>query len=323
MREEKVAELVLPGLFRMSAEASIQSLPKRIQRVFSRGQILPDRSAGWESLLAFRLGYEQPESGMRSWFVWPVHLVSGMSDLVAHGIEDLSWEEWQSLRGEAEPEMVALQGLWQDSVEPVSSVVDWLEVQLEAEGRWEGLPPSTGWGRPMQIPSLDQPVHRRLQVFTATLPMLWSTHPSNVQRQQTGRRIAHSLWFWSPGERPSLPETTCRRVAGGGSLARCLCSRSVVAWTDDPLDTKADLTIMERLLRVPARQQSEMLEHFSDTLLARRLQELLRGDWSKLVIRDPGFWQIHLSRGQWLRFWRRRIPDALQLSNPEFIGNPS
>lgn len=291
-------EILVPGLFAPVTADSPPGTPKALARVLGRGRVLADPAESWESLLSHRLGFDQPETGLRTWFGWPVRLIPGIRDMVVQPVPALTPEEWTQLRTAAEPEFNALDAAW------IHSGREPLECRFAEDGIWEGQPPSVAWGRPIRVYPLSQPVQRRMQVFLAALPMVWTTHPVNEERRRSALPEVHSLWMWSPGIPAQL--SVVQKVATGSALAQRLCQIAGVACSEDPLDAQAQLTVIDSLLRFrEGPHRDEIIESISEDLLQTRLRQLRKGHFETLVIRDPGALQVQLSRWEARRFWRR------------------
>lgn len=78
---------------------------------------------------------------------------------------------------------------------------------------WNNCPEFTDFSRPHDI--LGRTIGEYLPKSESSRPMLelmrasydfLNTHPLNVEREQKGLKKANSLWLWSPGKKPSLPD---------------------------------------------------------------------------------------------------------------------
>lgn len=298
MKSPRILELLIPGLFAPTISDPSIRTPKVLGRIFGRGRVFADPAEAWESVLAIRLGYRQSDGGLRTWYAWPVRLIPGIRDMVAQPVPALTPEEWMQLRAVAEPEFDALGAEW------IFAGREPLECSLAEDGEWDGPPPSIAWGRPIRVPSLTSAIQRRLQVFLAALPMVWTAHDVNEERRRSNLPEVHSLWMWSPGLPCQTPDVL--QVAGGAALVDRLCQTAGVAWTGDLMDTRAQLTVIDSLLRFrDGPHREEIIESISEDLLYTRLRQLRKGHFETLVIRDPGVAQVHLSRWEARRFWRR------------------
>lgn len=293
-----VVELLVPGLWRVPERSPDPVTPALLARMLGRGRLTESVSLGWEATTAGLLGFRKTTSGRRHWIALPVSLAAGLTDLVATPVVDLTPDEWDSLRTSVATEIEKAGANLQDAPPGLHIL------ELEGEGAWEAAPPSTGLGRPMRIPRLDSPIARRLQVLGSTVQMLWFEHPVNQERVRTGRMPVHGLWFWSPGVPTETP--TVQRVAGGGSLAKWLADAAGVAWSADPLDTRAELVVLEAFSVGRSMDQTGvLLESLCADLLAPHLARLRRGEWAEIRIDDPGVARLSLSKAEWRRFWRR------------------
>lgn len=306
---------LLPGLWAPTAGVPdtiqspwVQRLARWLGRARADGTI--ETAAGWEAALAERLGYRQPDGGHRTWLAQPVQLTPGMKDLVAHPVDAVADAEREALWSAAEPELeaadaslrLAEDGLW--------------ELQLEAEGRAGGPPPSMGLGRSMVAPSLEGELARRLQVLGNGLQMAWFQHPVNLEREREGRGGVHGLWLWSPG--CASEATSVRRVCGGGAIARWLAQGADVDWKADPAAapaTDGDTVVVVDALAAPPsyERRLEILESVAEDVVAPKVRSLMRGGLATLEFVDTqagdGVGQSEtarvLERRDTLAFWRR------------------
>jgi hypothetical protein len=298
MKSRRILELLIPGLFGAASFNPSVRTPTVLGRVLGRGRVFTDPAESWESLLSLRLGFRQPDAGLRNGFAWPVRFIPGIRDMVVQPVPALTPEEWIELRAAADPEFAALGAEWTYAGrEP-------LEFMLAGAGIWEGLPPSVAWNRAVRVYPLNQPIQRRIQVFLSALPMVWTAHSVNQERTRANLPEVQSLWLWSPGIPAELPDI--QQVAASSALAHRLCEIAGVACSDDLLNVQAQLTVIDSLLRFrDGPHREEILESISEDLLYARLRQLNRGRFETLVIRDPGVLQVHLSRWEARRFWRR------------------
>lgn len=321
MSRPRVVHL-LPGLWlppegRVPAGAAEARSLRRLGRWL--GQARPNRASegmagsGWESALARLLGYRQPHSGGNSWLAQPVQLTPGMKDLVAYPLDAVQEAERKALWTAAEPDLqaagarleLAPGGLWL--------------LRMEAEGAWQGSPPSVGLGRPMAARSPSDAAGRRLQVLANALQMAWFQHPVNLAREQEGRPPVQSLWLWSPGQPAEVP--ALRRVCGGGPVARWLAAGAEVEWTPDPAaepSATGDTAVVVEALGAPASPQrrEELLASVAEDVVAPKIRSLRRGELASLQFIDPhidprlaeraaGPSGLTLKRRDLLAFWRR------------------
>jgi hypothetical protein len=263
-----------------------------------RARSEPTVDTGWETELAYALGFRQPAAGERRWLAVPVSLAPGLTDLVATRVEDVDAGQIEALWGAASAEL-EFAGAAREARFPGLDLL-----VMAGEGHWEGLPPSVGLGRSMQALRLDSPIYRRLQVLANNLQMVWFEHPVNRARVAAGQSPVHGLWLWSPGL-PSEPPAV-RRVAGGGLHARWLAEQAQVPWSADPLDPSADWTVLDvfQYPRAPGRFAG-LLQSLSDDVLQSRIDRLRRDGSVTLVLHDPGVARLRLNRRDWRRFWIR------------------
>jgi hypothetical protein len=295
-------EILVPGLWPRPGDEPYRETPPLLAKMLGRGDVTLSRVAGWEKAAADRLGFRSPAAGHRRWLAVPVSLTAGLGDAVAQPVEDLAQEEGAALLGSILPELEAASAV----MRPVAPGL--FELELEAEGEWDMAPPSVALGRPIRVPRLQSVVTRRLQILGNAVQMAWFDHPVNGERVRTGRTPVHGLWFWSPGVPVESP--TVRRVAGGGAVAAWLAAAAGVAWSADPLERQADLTVVDVLLRAEhAGRHGDLLASFSEDLLQARLERLREGQASEIRVHDPGVALLRLRRSDWRRFWRR--PRAL------------
>jgi hypothetical protein len=291
-------EIVVPGLWPRAGEEPNTETPALLAKMLGRGAVGPSGIAGWEKAVADRLGFRSPGAGRRRLLALPVSLTAGMTDAVAQAVEDLGSEESAALAKAILPELEAA------AAEMREVATGLFELELEADGEWDAPPPSVALGRPIRVPRLTSGVARRLQVLGSAVQLAWFSHPVNEERTRTGRVPVQGLWFWSPGV-PAEPAAV-RRVAGGGPIAAWLAAAAGVAWSGDPLDRQADLTVVDALLRAEhAGRRAELLASVSEDILEPRLGLLRAGRISEIRIHDPGVALLRLQRTGWRRFWRR------------------
>jgi hypothetical protein len=294
-------EVLVPGLWRVPAQDPGLVTPPLLARMLGRGRCGGSASTAWEAALAARLGFRPATRGRRCWLALPVSLAAGMTDLVASRVEDLTPEEWDTLRSVLLPELEQAGAMLG---EPLPGLP---VLELDGAGDWEGPPPSAGLGRPLRVPRLDSDVARRLQVLANTVQMLWFEHPVNRERTASGRLPVQGLWFWSPGMPPGTPSAS--RVAGGGSVARWLAEAAGAAWSGDPFDPEAELIVINVFVRAPdTARYAGLLESLCADVLAPQLQRLRTGRVAELRVHDPGTALLRLDRSDWRRFWRRGRP---------------
>jgi len=291
-------QVLVPGLWRSGAQAPETRIPTALARFLGRARPEPTVDLGWETELAHALGFRQPTAGERKWLAIPVSLTPGLTDLVATRVEDIGAAQMEALWAAATPEL-ELAGATREAH---SSGLHLLV--MAGEGRWEGYPPSVGLGRSMQALRLAAPIVRRLQILANNLQMVWFEHPVNQARVAAGQLPVHGLWLWSPG----CPDAgaAARHVAGGGSLGRWLAEEAGLAWSADPLDPGADITVLDAFLspRAPERFEA-LLRSFADDVLEARIVQLRRDASIELVVHDPGVARLRLKRADWRRFWVR------------------
>lgn len=309
--KQAVVEVLVPGLWRIAEQNHDQTTPALLVRMLGRGRLSESTGLGWESVAAELLAFQPAVSGRRRWLALPVSLAAGMTDLVATRIEDLTPGEWESLRAAVLPEFEQTGAVLQDLVPGLSAL------ELEAEGEWQGSPPSAGLGRPMRVPRLDSQVARRLQTLGNLVQMLWFEHPVNRERARSGRMPVQGLWFWTPGAPSGVPSV--QRVAGGGSLAHWLAEEAGVAWSADPLDGQAELVVIDAFLREGGvDRHATLLQSLCRDVLAPHIEHLRTGQVAEVRLHDPGVAELRLDRADWRRFWRRRRPLA-----PRGSGSPA
>lgn len=323
MNRRRVVHL-LPGLWlppeaRAAPGDAVASPVRRLGRWL--GQARPSRASGgmagpgWEPALARLLGYRQPDSGWISWLAQPVQLTPGMKDLVAHPLDAVQEAEREALWAAAEPDLQTAGARLKLSTDGL-----WL-LQMEAEGEWQGSPPSVGLGRPMAARSPGDAAGRRLQVLTNALQMAWFQHPVNLAREQERRPPVQSLWLWSPGHPAEVPAV--RRVCGGGPVARWLAAGAEVEWIPDPAAEPAatgDTGVVVEALGAPASPQrrEELLASVSEDVVAPKIRSLRQGVLASLQFIDPqidprrgeraaGPRLLILERRDLLAFWRRSL----------------
>jgi len=298
-----VVEVLVPGLWRSPGQNPDQATPALLARMLGRGRPVDSTSPGWEAAAADLLGFQPVTSGRRRWLALPVSLAAGMADLVATRVEDLTPGEWSSLRSAVLPEFEQTGATLRDLIPGLPTL------ELEEEGAWQGPPPSAGLGTPMRVPRLDNPLARRLQILGNMVQMLWFEHPVNRERVRSGRMPVQGLWFWSPGVPSGAPSV--QRVAGGGSLARWLAEGAGVAWSADPLDGQAELTVIDVFSREETvDRHAALLESLCSDVLAPRIERLRTGQVAEVRLHDPGAAGLRLDRADWRRFWRRGRPLA-------------
>jgi hypothetical protein len=298
-----VVEVLVPGLWRIAEQNHDQTTPALLARMLGRGRLTESTGLGWESVAAELLGFQPAVSGRRRWLALPVSLAAGMTDLVATRIEDLTPGEWESLRAAVLLEFEQSGAVLEDLVLGLPTL------ELDAEGEWQGPPPSAGLGRPMRVPRLDNPVSRQLQVLGNMVQMLWFEHPVNRERVRSGRMPVQGLWFWSPGAPSGV--SLVQRVAGGGSLAHWLAEEAGVAWSADPLDGQAELVVIDALSREGAvDRRATLLESLCSDVLSPRIEQLRAGQVAEVRLHDPGVAELRLDRADWRRFWHRGRPLA-------------
>lgn len=298
-----VVEILIPGLWQIPEQSPVQGTPALLARMLGRGRLAESAGLGWETILAARLGYRRAAAGRRHWIATPVSLTAGLTDLVAAPVVDLTPGEWDSLRASVETEIERAGATLQDAAPGLHTL------ELDGEGDWELPPPSAGFGRPIRVPRLNNPIAQRLQVLVNSVQMLWFEHPINQKRIRSGRMSVHGLWLWSPGVLTDTPAV--QHVAGGGGPAKWLADRAGVAWSADPFDTGAELVVID----VPATDRQDdqhctLMESLCTDLLAPLVARLRTGELAEIRIDDPGVARLSLSRSDWRRFWRRPRPLA-------------
>ncbi len=294
----RAIQVLVPGLWRSSAQAPEVPLPRTLARIAGRARAEPTVDTGWETELAHALGFRQPTAGERRWLAVPVSLAPGMTDLVATRVEDLDAGEIEALWEAARPELDLAGAAPEERFPGLHLLV------MAGEGRWEGVPPSVGLGHSMQALRLDSPVYRRLQVLANNLQMAWFDHAVNRSRVAAGQAPVQGLWLWSPGLPSEAP--TVRHVAGGGLLARWLAEQVQVTWSADPLDPDADFTVLDVFLSARSSDRfAGLLQSLSDDVLEKRIARVRRDPSLALVVHDPGVARLRLNRRDWRRFWIR------------------
>jgi hypothetical protein len=292
--------------------ARTRPVPALLERVIARGHFLEEVAGtspmGWETQVAARLGFVQPEQGPRAWLGCPVTLIPGMTDLVARPVADLTLPELEqlcaSLREEFAREELTREELMREAQESVPASLTvlpsgWVELRLAAEGRWEEPPPSRLLGRPLQAYRLRTPVLRRLQTLNLQIQMHWYTHPVNAERVARTQAPVHGLLFWSPGirdagSRPlSLPLP--QGLAGGGALGQWLAQQAGLDWYADPLAPAAHLGIIE------THHRTDCLQTLVQEVIEPCLALLESGQREAVRWCDPGVGTLHLERRAWQR----------------------
>lgn len=302
-------EILVPGLWPRADQGPDPETPARLAKALGRGHCAPSRVLGWEDAVAIRLGFRHGPAGRSRGLALPVSMTAGMTDAVARAVEDLTPGEASALSQAIAPEL-------EDASAVLREIAPGMfELELDGEGEWDSPPPSCALGQPIRVPRMHNPIARRLQVLGNAVQMAWFGHPVNQERIATGRTPVHGLWFWSPGVPAEAP--AARMVAGGGAVARWLTALAGVAWSADPLEPAADLTVVDALSRVERHERrSDLLESLSEDVLQPRIEHLRAGQFSELVVHDPGVAELHLRRGDWRRFWRR--PRRLALPQGRF-----
>ena len=296
-----VVEILVPGLWQISEWGPDQETPVPLARMLGRGLLTDSASLGWEATAAEALGFRRSASGRRRWVALPVSLTAGLTDLVASPVVDLTPDEWALLRASVATEIEEAGAVLVDAAPGLHIL------EIEGEGDWDLPPPSTGFARPIRVPRLSSSIARRLQALINSVQMLWFEHPVNLERVRSGRRPVQGLWLWSPGAPTDTPAV--QRVAGGGGLAKWMADTAGVAWSADPLDTRADLVVLEAFSASRTTDQPGMpLESLCTDLLVPHLARLRRGGLAEIRIDDPGVARLSLSKADWRRFWRRPRP---------------
>jgi hypothetical protein len=84
-----------------------------------------------------------------------------------------------------------------------------------------------------------------------------------------------------------------------------------VAWSADPLDTRAELVVIDTFSREGAvDRHATLLESLCSDVLAPRIERLRTGQVAEVRLHDPGVAGLWLDRADWRRFWRRGRPLA-------------
>ncbi|MBS0003097.1 MAG: hypothetical protein KFF45_08465 [Thioalkalivibrio sp.] len=292
-------EVLIPGLWPRPGEVPDPGTPALLAKMLGRGEVAPSPAIGWEDAAAFRLGFRPSVSGRRRWLGVPVSLTAGMTDAVAQAVEDLGPEDTAALVQSILPELEVASAALRETSPAL------FELELDAEGDWNMPPPSAALGRPIRTPRLESAAAQRLQVLGTSVQMAWFNHPVNEERASRGRAPVHGLWFWSPGTPDATPAV--RGIAGGGAIAAWLAEAAGVAWSADPLDREADLTVLDAFQRGEhSGRRDQMLASLSGDLLAPRLTRLRAGGADELRLHDPGTAVLRLRHSDWRRFWRRQ-----------------
>lgn len=291
-------EILVPGLWPREGDEPDPETPPLLAKMLGRGEIVGSAGKGWESEAAARLGFHRSSGGRRRWLALPVSLTAGMTDAVARAVEDLGPDDARVLLQSILPELEAASAVLREASPGI------FELELDAEGDWDMPPPSAALGRPIHVPRLENSVARRLQVLGNAVQMTWFNHPVNEERVRTGRAPVQGLWFWSPGIPAQAP--VVRSMAGGGAVGAWLAAAAGIAWSADPLERQADLTVVDALLRIEhAGRRGDLLASLSEDVLQPRLARLREGGVSEIRVHDPGIALLQLRWSDWRRFWRR------------------
>ncbi|WP_038040587.1 MULTISPECIES: hypothetical protein [unclassified Thioalkalivibrio] len=306
--------LLLPGLFRRAEVAlpkngedppGIRKLARWLGRASPLVPGAADPGDAWETQLAKRLGFVQPDSGPRLWLARPVRLTPGMKDLVADPVDEVHQEEREALWEAARPELDAVGATLR-----LSSGGLWI-LEMEGEGMGAGIAPSQGLGRSMSPGSMEGDIARRLQILGNALQMAWFQHPVNQAREQYGRDPVHGLWLWSPGR----PEggTPVRAVCGGGPIAHFLADWTALDWSPDPASAagmaRDTVVVLDALGSArDLEQHAELMQSLADDVVQPLMPLLRRGSLEALEFHDPLARSEPprvLTRRNSFAFWRR------------------
>jgi hypothetical protein len=160
----------------------------------------------------------------------------------------------------------------------------------------------------------DGPVWRR---HFNDIQVLLHGHPVNQAREEEGRPVVNSVWFWGNGALPgSLPKPYAA-LAAADPLARGLARHAgipLATWPDEALPKDAgSLLVLADTLARPALYRDEeawrgALLALEASHLAPSLSALKSGKFQSLTLTalgDRASLDIHLTRSDLWKFWKK------------------
>ena len=143
------------------------------------------------------------------------------------------------------------------------------------------------------------------------MQMLLHASPVNARRAEQGLLAVNGLWFWGGGVLPEPGESDWGRVVADDPLARGLAlHHGLVA--DNPASASLPSALGEK--DVLWQQGVASAEQAERELFAPLLAMLRSGELAELMIALPGIGSWHVDRAGLRRWWRRRRPLSVLLS---------
>lgn len=324
--ELPAAELRLPTLSRMLGRGRLAWAPGiSLDSWLARRFGLEAGSAPYAALR--RLGEDDLEPGENTWFCAdPVQLKFTSQGLMLADAStlDISMAEAQALIASLNRECPDLG-----------------QFHAAAPGRWYLRLP-----RPTDVSThrLTEVVGRRVDNFLPEGPdaPLWRRHfneiqvllhghPVNQARDEAGRPVVNSVWFWGKGALPGSLEKPYAALAATDPLARGLARHAEIplaTWPDEAFPKHAGslLTLADTLAR-PALYADEeawraALLALETSHLAPSLAALKSGRFQSLTLTALGeraSLELHLTRSDLWKFWRPGRPLA-ELDRPDMAA---
>jgi hypothetical protein len=177
----------------------------------------------------------------------------------------------------------------------------------------------------------DGPVWRRQ--FNE-IQVLLHGHPVNQAREEEGRPVVNSVWFWGNGALPGSLEKPYAALATDDPLARGLARQAAVPlqpWDGQPpASGEGSLLVLADTLARPALYADEeawrdALTALEATHLAPSLAALKSGRFESITLTAPGdraSLDIRLTRSDLWKFWKKPLT-LEKLSAEDQAGPPS
>lgn len=180
-------------------------------------------------------------------------------------------------------------------------------------------PPGGALGRKIDLRMPTGPDGAKLRQWMNETQMLFHSHPVNAVREQAGRPVINSLWFWGAGAAPARAQASCLQVWTDNTLARGLALAAGVRAA--PLPAHSAIALLpDNLVVLDAALQSSLyldldgwaaaVTQINEQWIEPALAALKRGDVQTLTLTltgDDGRLDVTVQRRDLMKFWRRPL----------------